>query len=415
MKLIWVLVDGLGDSSIDELGFKTPLEYANTPNMDKIASITPLKLGNGINGLMDPVEPGLACGSDTAHLSLFGYNPKIYYRGRGAFEAMGAGISMKKGDIAFKSNFAFCRNGIVEKRRASRKFDKEGPILCEYLNGLVLDEFPEYKVTVKYATEHRCGISVSGPNLVDEISGTDPLKDNLPLLECKALTPQAEHTARLVNSLSMKIQNMLKDHPINVQKKKDGKTPANIVLLRGCGSRIDCPTFEEMHKLKCFMIAPTCIISGIGQTIGMDIYTSDLATGDYNTDLLAKSKLAMKKIKDYDLGFIHIKAVDDAGHDKSLEKKIHFIERIDEMIGTLEGVLICITADHSTPLYHGDHTCEPVPFTLGPLPCSDKVTQFSEVHCAAGSLGRFKGQSLMLILKKALEASKWNLEKSKDL
>jgi 2,3-bisphosphoglycerate-independent phosphoglycerate mutase len=127
--------------------------------------------------LIDPVHPGLACGSDTAHLSLFGYDPFTYYNGRGAFESMGAGLNMEPGDIAFKSNFATLKDGVVISRRADRHFEAEGPVLSAYLDHLKLDNYPEYTVRVQYATEHRCGITVHGPNLSCNITGTDPLKD----------------------------------------------------------------------------------------------------------------------------------------------------------------------------------------------------------------------------------------------
>ncbi|KAJ0668854.1 putative phosphoglycerate mutase (2,3-diphosphoglycerate-independent) [Helianthus annuus] len=181
-RVAFVLIDGLGDVSIPRFGYKTPLEAAKVPNLDAIASA-------GVNGLMDPVEVGLGCGSDTAHLSLLGYDPRVYYRGRGAFESMGAGLAMAPGDIAFKSNFATFdeKTGVVTSRRADRHFEEEGPILCAALDKMKLPSYPEYEVTVRYATEHRCGVVVKGPKLSGNISGTDPLKDNRLLLEAKPL------------------------------------------------------------------------------------------------------------------------------------------------------------------------------------------------------------------------------------
>ena len=171
-KIAFVLVDGIGDVSIPELNNTTTLQHAHTPVMDTIARA-------GINGLLDPVEPGLACGSDTAHLSIFGYDPRLYYRGRGAFETMGAGLDMAPGDIAFKCNFATLdeASGIVIRRRADRNFEHIGPDLCAFLNGLKLPSFPACSTAVKYATEHRCGVRVRGEGLTDTITGTDPLKD----------------------------------------------------------------------------------------------------------------------------------------------------------------------------------------------------------------------------------------------
>lgn len=163
-RVAFVLVDGIGDVSIPSLRGRTPLEAAAAPGLDAVAAA-------GVAGLMDPVEPGLACGSDTAHLSLLGYDPRVYYRGRGAFESMGAGLAMAPGDIAFKSNFATLdeSTGIIVSRRADRHFEEEGPILCAALDGLKLPSFPEYEVRVRcniqscssWALLHRNVLAVS--------------------------------------------------------------------------------------------------------------------------------------------------------------------------------------------------------------------------------------------------------------
>lgn len=170
-------------------------------------------------GLHDPVQSGLACGSDTAHMSIFGYDPLKLYDGRGSFESMGAGLDMNVGDIAFKSNFAFMdvESGIVSLRRVDRTFADWGVSLCDALNNLKIDGFPNHIVKCMHATEHRCGVLISGPDLSSQISGTDPLKDNLPLLDCKAedvSDPKAIFTAALTNAVSKQITKTLLDHPL---------------------------------------------------------------------------------------------------------------------------------------------------------------------------------------------------------
>ncbi|KAJ0408116.1 hypothetical protein P43SY_002086 [Pythium insidiosum] len=333
--ILFVLIDGLADVTLRELGNRTTLEAAKTPAMDAIARA-------GLNGLLDPVAPGFACGSDTAHMSIFGYDPLIHYRGRGSFEAMGAGLPMDKGDVAFKCNFA----------------------------------------TVK----------------------------------------------KVLNAVSDTIHTQLSSHPINVQREQAGQPPANIVLLRGPGERINVPTFEEVHGLKAFMIAPTCIIAGLGMSLGIELIKAPGATGDYHTNLVSKAETALQSIErgSYDFGFVHVKAVDDAGHDKDVQKKVHFIEKADEMIAHLiEGfhdrlpgceVTMVVTGDHTTPVIYGDHSFEPVPFAIArgaaawkalnhpqealpPTPLTDDVACFSEIAAARGVLGRFSGDQLMSIVK----------------
>ncbi|KAL9230124.1 hypothetical protein vseg_005513 [Gypsophila vaccaria] len=478
-RVAFVLIDGLGDVSIPRFGYKTPLEVAALPNLDAIASA-------GVNGLMDPVEPGLGCGSDTAHLSLLGYNPRVYYRGRGAFESMGAGLAMSPGDIAFKSNFATLdeKTGVVTSRRADRHFEDEGPILCAALDGLKLPNFPEYEVRVRYATEHRCGVVVKGPKLSGNISGTDPLKDNRLLLQAKPLddTEEAKHTATVVNELSKEISRILVGHPINAKRAGEGKNIANVVLLRGCGIRIEVLPFEKQHGLRPCMVAPTKIIAGLGLSLGIDILEAPGATGDYRTLLTSKATAIARALSaplnscpnvfvpgeeehkpgqsdGYDFGFLHIKAIDDAGHDKAAVFKVKGLEVVDKAIGQLAKLLweaessgkfeyfLCVTGDHSTPVEYGDHSFEPVPFTLCrlrdyvgakggesvvmetsldpfPLPVveagqdlteecisadqrssvikkafnGDLVSELNEVAAARGCLGRFPGSEMMGII-----------------
>ncbi|KAK6230762.1 hypothetical protein QUC31_002280 [Theobroma cacao] len=483
-RVAFVLIDGLGDVSIPRFGYKTPLQAANIPNMDAIASA-------GVNGLMDPVEVGLGCGSDTAHLSLLGYDPRVYYRGRGAFESMGAGLAMSPGDIAFKSNFATLdeKTGIVTSRRADRHFEEEGPILCAALDRMKLPSFPEYEVRVRYATEHRCGVVVKGPRLSGNISGTDPLKDNHLLLEAKALddTDEARHTAAVVNELSKEISRILVSHPLNAKRLAEGKNIANVVLLRGCGIRIEVPPFEKKHGLWPCMVAPTKIIAGLGLSLHIDILEAPGATGDYRTLLTSKATAIAKALSaplqscpsvfvpgedehkpgrsyGYDFGFLHIKAIDDAGHDKASVFKVKGLEAVDQAIGQLAKLLwqaestgnfqyfVCVTGDHSTPVEYGDHSFEPVPFTMCrlkdyvgaiggesivletsldpfPLPtvkagedlnediglekgrrckqvqgfCGDSVFELNEIAAARGCLGRFPGGQMMEIIKRFLK------------
>ncbi|KAF5456999.1 hypothetical protein F2P56_021139 [Juglans regia] len=483
-RVAFVLIDGLGDVSLPRLGFKTPLQAAKVPNLDAIASA-------GVNGLMDPVEVGLGCGSDTAHLSLLGYDPRVYYRGRGAFESMGAGLAMSPGDIAFKSNFATLdeKTGIVTSRRADRHFEEEGPILCAALDGIKLPSFPQYEVRVRYATEHRCGVVVKGPGLSGNISGTDPLKDNRLLLQVEALddTDEARHTAAVVNELSKEMSRILVSHPVNAKRIAEGKNMANAVLLRGCGIRIEVPPFEKKHGLWPCMVAPTKIIAGLGLSLDIDILEAPGATGDYRTLLTSKATAIAKALiaplqscpsvfvpgeeehkpgrsDGYDFGFLHIKAIDDAGHDKASLFKVKALEAVDRAIGQLIRLLweaestgnfkffLCVTGDHSTPVEYGDHSFEPVPFamcrlkdfvgaiggesivsgtSLDPFPLpsikagedltddvgneqerrnkrfesfnGDSVYELNEIAAARGCLGRFPGGEMMGIIKKFLE------------
>ncbi|MEW5299605.1 MAG: hypothetical protein WDW38_004353 [Sanguina aurantia] len=451
-RIVLLIIDGLGDVTISDLGDRTPLEVAHTPCLDAIAAA-------GLNGLMDPVEPGLACGSDTAHMSILGYDPRSFYRGRGAFESMGAGIHMAPGDIAFKCNFATINpsTGIVEHRRADRDFEHLGPTLCAALDGLALPSFPQHTVSVKYATEHRCGIAVSGPGLSDSVSGTDPLKDDLPLMVPQPLdgSEEALHTAAVVAELSSEIHRILVGHAINQDRAAAGKNLANIVLLRGCGSRIKVESFLQRHGLKAALVAPTKIIAGLGMSFDIDVIEAPGANGSYTSAFHEKAKAIAEAVTSggHSFGLLHVKAVDDTGHDRRVAMKVRFLEVVDKMVGQLLQLLwkqevlqpqqcysLIVTGDHSTPVQFGDHSHEPVPVAIAhvrhivqavmqdarrkacwagrpwdpQMPAEifggyreawpqavlgDPVRSFDEVSAARGSLGRFPGSQIMPLVK----------------
>jgi 2,3-diphosphopglycerate-independent phosphoglycerate mutase len=256
-----------------------------------------------------------------------------------------------------------------------------------------------------------------------------PLRTSVPLDD----SPEAAYSSRVLNAVSDAIHQQLRSHPINLQREAQHQPPANLVLLRGPGERINVESFQKVHGLRPFMIAPTCIIAGLGMSLGIELLTAPGATGDYHTNLLSKAETALAALADetkqFEFGFVHVKAVDDAGHDKDVDKKIHFIEKADEMIARLIAgaseelagidVSIVVTGDHTTPVLYGDHSFEPVPFAIArvrsaadalrtsapaipvavPSPLMDAVESFSEISAARGVLGRFGGDQVMEIVK----------------
>jgi 2,3-diphosphopglycerate-independent phosphoglycerate mutase len=278
-------------------------------------------------------------------MSLFGYDPLKIYDGRGMLESMGSGLITKVGDIAFKSNFAYMNidTRIVERRRVDREFPDWGIPLCEAISGLTIPGYPDHVVECQYATEHRCAIKVSGPRLSSLITGNDPLKDNLPIVKCESTEPSdpdSVFTAELIEKLSERLTEVLLEHPINKARKEQGLPYANMITLRGAGQRIEATPFSEKHGLKPFMIAPTAIIRGVGLTFGMDLLDDvEGMTGYYNSNLKGKCERAAKEFienkNSYDFGFVHVKAVDDAGHDKSRRIKVEQLEKVDRAIADM--------------------------------------------------------------------------------
>eukprot|EP00760_Papus_ankaliazontas_P018772 PhM_4_TR17638/c0_g1_i1/m.44036 len=400
-----VILDGLGDfnkysnsgrsDSDDSLVSNvvtdgtgvTPLQRAHTPTLDAMlrqetghgdGDANGVKRRDVYYGTYDPVRPGLACGSDTAHLNILGFPPHVHYAGRGCLEALGAGLPVETGDIAFKSNFASSvidpetGKETVVLRRVDRRFEVEGPILCAALDGMPIPGYPNHKILIKYATEHRCGVVVRGPGLTDTITGTDPLKDGREIVVCRPSSgfeedTDAQFTSGVINAAHKAIQEALLAHPINTHDRvPNGKPPANTILFRGAGMRKTMPPFP----MKGFTIAPTCIISGLAKLIGLDVHVAPRATGDYHTDLTSKVETFLKHAPDYEFGLLHIKNIDDAGHDGSDALKTRLIEKADlEVISVLRrrlpsGSVIIVTGDHSTPCVITDHSCDAVPFII---------------------------------------------------
>lgn len=426
MKMVLVILDGLGDTTHVINGKTgTSLELSNHPTLDAITQ-------NGAVGLMDSVSPGYPCGSDTAHLSLFGYPPFKYYNGRGAFEALGGGMPMEPGDIAFKSNFSTMYGDVVKYRRCDRHFEREGPILCRDLNNIKIPEYPEVGVSIVYATEHRCAVRIRAPGMSDRISGTDPIHDDLQLCKSYPLddSKEAAYTANIVNALSDTLRKALNDNPINKERVDAGKEPANVILLRGPGMRLNVQPFDQRHNVKAFLIAPTAIIAGLGISVGLPILKVQGATGDMDSNFDAKALAAATALNelDYTMGIIHMKGIDDASHDGDTSKKIELIERADRAINILinklaeveieknDRFMIGIIADHSTSGTWKDHTFEPVPVCFAEISKvakslgfnnkewpdvkieADHIQRYTEAKACQGRLGRFCGAKLMKLM-----------------
>ena len=393
-KILLVIFDGLGDRPLNELGHKTPLESTPKPNLDWFAA-------NGINGLVDPIAPGIVPGSDTSHLALFGYDPHEVYTGRGPFEAAGVGIDLKPGDIAFRGNFASVDDKMrLTDRRADRI--REGTEeLAKSVDGLKLGRI---KVTVRAGTEHRVAVVFRGRGLSPKVSDTDPHEVGAAILVAKPLEPSAKLTAKAVNVFTKKAHQILVEHPVNRSRESKGESPANAIVLRGAGVYPDLVPITERLHLKAAGIAGVALIRGMFRTVGMDVIDVPGATGGLDTDMIAKAEAALTALPTYDLVVLHVKAPDLCGHDGNASEKIRVIERMDAMMGHLKAklgsdVVVAITADHSTPVALKDHSGDPVPLTVfGEGVRVDTVLNFDERSVAAGALGSIRGLDVLNVL-----------------
>jgi len=404
VKGILIIADGLGGRPSDLAG-ETCLEAAATTNLDRLAE-------RGAIGLVDPIGPGIRPGSDTAHLSLLGYNPYEVYTGRGVFECIGIGLDVQEGDVCFRANFASVEEADgklrVTDRRAGR-IETGQKELEAALSGIELTDVAGVKAYFRASTEHRGALLLRGEGLSPRIGETDPHETGVPIARSVPLDrsdPAAERTAAAVNELTRESYEALKDLNINRRRIAAGKPPANVILLRGSSELPHLQPLSSIYGVRGAVIAGGALYRGIALACGMEPIDVGGATGGLDTDLSAKAAAALAALDRYDYVFVHVKGTDNAGHDKDAQAKRAFIERIDrELIGPLVGpveegrIHIAFTGDHTTPIDFGDHTDEPVPVLLaGPNVLTDEARRFSERAAGQGGLGRFSGRVLPILL-----------------
>lgn len=401
MKAILVIADGLGGRPTD-MGGATCLERARTLNLDELAA-------KGALGLMDPIAPGVRPGSDTSHLSIFGYDPFRVYTGRGAFEALGIGMDVRPGDVCFRANFATVeeKDGelIVVDRRAGRL--AEGKQLEEAINGIDLSGLG-VEFSFRASTEHRGALLLRGQGLSAAVSDTDPHETGVPIHQARALedSEAARRTAEILNEFSRRAYQALKDHPVNRRRREEGKPPGNALLLRGAALMPHLKPVTERYGIRGACIAGGALYKGVARAAGLEVLAVPGATGDLKTDLTGKARAAIGALREYDFVFVHIKGTDNAGHDGDAEAKKGFIERIDrEFFGTLipgldpGGFHLVFSGDHTTPPATGEHTADPVPVLfVGPAIRPDRARSFSERAAGEGGLGRFSGRLVPQLL-----------------
>jgi 2,3-bisphosphoglycerate-independent phosphoglycerate mutase len=391
-KAILLVIDGLGDLPTP----KTPLQAAKKPNLDRLAK-------NGITGMMSPVAKYIVPGSDVSHLNILGYDPAIFYHGRGPLEALGLGIRLRNGDVAFRANFATIDKGSVVDRRAGRIDTAAASTLAKYLSMKIDD----VEVIFKSSTEHRGALVLRGSGLSSNVNSTDAHEGEA-LHPCLPLddTPEAGKTADIVNKFTKIAIEKLTAAPENQKREKK----ANVILLRGAGNFVHAPSFHERFGLHAACVAGGALYKGVAAFMGMDVLLVPGATGDKNTDMEAKAKAAAKALQEYDFVFLHIKACDSAGHDGDFELKKKGIERIDRIIPILEktGSCIIVTGDHSTPVSMKAHSGHEVPILVYGGERDDDVSKFDEISCAKGGLGHIKGKHVIpLILNITGRAQKY--------
>ncbi|KGQ21119.1 2,3-bisphosphoglycerate-independent phosphoglycerate mutase [Thermus filiformis] len=378
-RILLVVLDGVGGLPL-EPGGSTELEAAQTPNLDQLAEESAL-------GLLTPVYPGLTPGSGPGHLALFGYDPFRFVVGRGALSALGLGVDFREGDVALRGNFAtLSPEGVVLDRRAGRPSTEENRRVVAKLQAAI-PRLEDVEVHFYTESEHRFLVVLRGEGLSDGVTDTDPQKTGLPPLKAQALDEAAEKTARLVNLLSERIREVLRDEP-----------RLNGALFRGASTRPRFPGVEEVYGLKAAAIASYPMYKGLASLVGMEVLPVE-GEGDAHE---GKLRALRENWERYDFFYLHFKKTDAKGEDGDFWGKVKEIERFDALLPELLALgpqVLAVTGDHSTPALLKAHSWHPVPLLLkAPYLRKDEARRFTEGEAARGSLGHLRGVELMPLL-----------------
>lgn len=391
MKHIIILGDGMADERIAKLNNKTPLEAANKPYIDLLA-----KKGNC--GLLHTVPEGFKPGSEIANMCVLGYDVRTEFEGRGSLEAASIGVSIMPGEMAMRCNLICVQDGKIKNHSAGHISNEEAKELIEYLQAeLGNDIFTFHNgISYRHLLVMKGGdkrITCTPPH---DVPGTEVNK-----VLVKADTSEAEETAKLLNELTLKSQELLENHPVNLKRKAEGKDPANSIWVWSPGYKPSMKTLKEKFGISSgAVISAVDLIKGIGVYAGLESIEVEGATGLYNTNYEGKAEATIEALKKNDFVFLHIEASDEAGHEGDVDLKVKTIEYLDsrivkpiyeEVSKWNEPVSIAILPDHPTPCAIKTHTASAIPFIIyNPEIEADKVEVYDEFSVKEGSFGIIK-------------------------
>lgn len=362
MKYIVVLGDGMADEPIAELGGKTPLEYAKTPTMDKYSKMSEI-------GMVHTIPEGMSPGSDTANLSVLGYDPKKYYTGRSPLEALSIGVDMKDTDVAIRCNIVtvstddkLYEEKTIIDHSSSEISTEDAAVLLEAVRKELENDIYKYYVGTSY---RHLTIWDKG-----EVMPLTPPHDILGKVIGEYLPQDAA-----LREMMKKSYDILANHPINIERMKQGLNPANSIWFWGAGTKPCVTSFEEKNKKKGVMISAVDLLKGIAVGADMKVEIVEGADGSLHTNYEGKADAAIRALLEegYDFAYIHVEAPDEMGHQGSSERKIQAIQYLDERVikrvidafeKAGEDFRMLVMPDHPTPVYIRTHTSNPIPYML---------------------------------------------------
>jgi len=389
MKYIIILGDGMSDYPIESLGGKTPLMAAHKPNIDALCM-------KSRTGLFQTVPLDMPPGSEIANMAVLGYNVKEVYQGRGVLEAASMGVDIMPDDLAMRCNLICIENDKIKNHSAGHISDEEAHILINFLNEKLADEKIRFYPGVSY--RHLLLVK----NGINNIICTPP--HDVPGTAYKQVMVKSKdndaQTTALLNDLILKSMELLKDHPVNLNRIKNGKDPANSIWPWSPGFKPNMKTLQELYGINGAVISAVDLLYGIGRYAGMKPIKVHGSTGLYTTNYEGKAKAAVDALKEVDLVYLHIEASDEAGHEGNVELKVKTIEYLDNRVVNYiveetqkmkEPVSIAILPDHPTPCSLKTHVHDPVPFLIyHPDGQADEVKKYDEESVKSGFYGLLK-------------------------
>ena len=394
MKYIVVLGDGMADYPLEELGEKTPLEYAKTPMMDQLARKSEI-------GQVHTIPAGMSPGSDTANLSVLGYDPKKYYTGRSPLEALSIGVPMKDTDIAIRCNIVTVSEEEAEykdKKMIDHSSDEISTEDADVLIGAVQEAFGNEMFHFYTGTSYRHLLIWDHGQVVPLTPPHDILTKTI---------GQYLPEEKLLRDMMEKSYEILNEHPINIARAKAGLHKANSIWFWGAGTRPALSDFTEKTGKRGVMISAVDLLKGIGVGAGLHNIIVEGANGTLETNYEGKAQAAVDALtKDgYDFAYIHVEAPDEMGHQGSVERKIKAIEYLDQRVIRIvkegmdasgEEYRMLVLPDHPTPITLRTHTSDPVPYMLyDSTNCGSRMWHYNEREAAASGIDMPSGAALM--------------------
>lgn len=399
-KYIVIIGDGMADEPMPELDGRTPLQFASTPYLDKLAAM-------GRCGRLETVPDGFQPGSEIANMSLLGYDVRMEFEGRGSLEAASMGVAIETDEMAIRCNLICVENGLIKNHSAGHISNEEAGELIRFLQKELGSEAIRFHEGVSY--RHLLVLKNGNKSLIctppHDVPGL-PFKDVM----VKAQNSEAQETAEKLNRLILKSQELLALHPVNLKRVAEGKDPANSIWPWSPGYKPSMKTLmQRFPKIQNgSVISAVDLVKGIGIYAGLESIEVEGATGLYNTNYEGKAQAAIEQLRRKDFVFLHLEASDEAGHEGDVALKIRTIEYLDRrIVGPIfeavrnwdMPVSIAVLPDHPTYCRTKTHVKEPVPFLIyKPGKTPDEVTVYDEYSVRKGAYGLLSGDGFIKAL-----------------